>query len=268
MKKRVGKTQLIKTKLFGYNLYIKDESRNPFGTYKDRRSELIIKKARKNKIKKLVIISSGNACYSLARFTKGSKIQLVCIVDIKIKKKIKNIIKKYSHKILEVDLNKKILSQKEIINLARERRDERILNVSTGFHQTGMDIIKELKNEKPDYVIVPIGSGETFVGLYYGIKKYGLKTILIGVGVKNKIKSFADKLHTIHTPYQNEIKKIVKKGNKLILLNEKEVREAYDKFKKMVKCEPSSAVVLGAFKKIKFKKEDKIIVINSGKGVI
>src|SRR3989344_2084744 len=245
MKKRVGKTRLIKTKLFGYNLYIKDESRNPFGTYKDRRSELIIKKARKNKIKKLVIISSGNACYSLARFTKGSKIQLVCIVDIKIKKKIK-----------------------KIINLARERRDERILNVSTGFHQTGMDIIKELKNEKPDYVIVPIGSGETFVGLYYGIKKYGLKTILIGVGVKNKIKSFADKLHTIHTPYQNEIKKIVKKGNKLILLNEKEVREAYDKFKKMVKCEPSSAVVLGAFKKIKFKKEDKIIVINSGKGVI
>jgi threonine synthase len=47
------------------NLLVKDESKNPFGTFKDRRSELIIKKTIEEHVNKLVLITSGNAGYSL-----------------------------------------------------------------------------------------------------------------------------------------------------------------------------------------------------------
>ena len=44
-----GNTPLIKNEelaqKFGCTILIKDESKNPFGTWKDRRSEVIIKKA-------------------------------------------------------------------------------------------------------------------------------------------------------------------------------------------------------------------------------
>ena len=46
MKYKSGNTPLFKdkelSKKFGFSILIKDESENPFGTYKDRRSEIII----------------------------------------------------------------------------------------------------------------------------------------------------------------------------------------------------------------------------------
>ena len=46
-----GKTPLVKVNEFCRkfnlpNLLVKDESKNPFGTWKDRRSEMIVKKAK------------------------------------------------------------------------------------------------------------------------------------------------------------------------------------------------------------------------------
>ena len=39
---------------------IKNESANPFGTFKDRRSELILKKALRKRVDVLAIITVGN----------------------------------------------------------------------------------------------------------------------------------------------------------------------------------------------------------------
>ena len=45
-------------------------------------------------------------------------------------------------------------------------------------------------------------------------------------------------------------------------------KEAYKQYKDQFDIEPSSAVVFGVLPKLKFKKEDKIILINSGKGIL
>ena len=50
------------------SLFVQDESMNPYGTWKDRRSEYIVQKALKEGISKLCLITSGNAGYSLARY--------------------------------------------------------------------------------------------------------------------------------------------------------------------------------------------------------
>ena len=275
LKYKSGNTPLIKIerlckRLGLVNLFIKDESKNPFGTFKDRRSEYIIKSGINEHINKFVIITSGNAVYSLAKFAEGTNIKIINFVDRKIKKSIKNELKGVSYKVIEIDLSKKIWTPEEMMAIARENDTEVVWDAIDGIYdyQKGyIKIIEEIKNKKPNFIIVPVGSGEAFCGLYEGIKKFKLKTELIGVGVKAKWHSFADKLYTPWTPYESKMRAIQKEGHKIIRLNETEVKQMWKEFKNVIDCEPSAAVVFSVFSKIKFKKEGKIILINSGKGL-
>jgi len=267
---KAGNTPLIKSnelaKRFGFSILIKDESKNPFGTFKDRRSELVIKKAKDEHADTLVLITSGNAGYSLERFSEGTSIRIVNIVDKNLEKSIKDELKKYGE-VIEADLSDEILKPEDVISLARQNDEEVIWDVSNGFHEAYEGIVEEIKQENPDFIIVPVGSGEAFVGVYNGIKKCKLKAKLIGVGVKNKWHSFAERLHTPWTPYESKIQSILKEGHQIIRLEEEEIKETYNRYKDMFDVEPSSAVVFGALTKLKFKKEDKIILVNSGKGL-
>lgn len=269
MDNKSGNTPLSKdeelSKKFGFAILIKDESKNPFGTYKDRRSELIIQKAKNEQIETLVLITSGNAGYSLERFSQGLNIRIVNIIDKGIKKSIKEALDKYGE-IIEVDLYKKILNQRELISLARKENEEKIWDVTNGFDEAYEKIIGEIRNTNPDYIILPVGSGEFFVGVYNGVKKYKLKTKLIGVSTKNKWNSFADKLHTPWTPYKSRILTILKDGNKIVKLNEEEIKKTYKEYRNKFDIEPSSGIVFGILPNLKFKETDKIVIINSGKG--
>lgn len=266
-----GNTPLIRndelSQRFGFSILIKDESKNPFGTFKDRKSEIIIKKARDEQVDTLTLITSGNAGYSLGRFSQGTNIRIVNIVDGRMKKSIKDELEKYGE-IVEVNLSEKILKPEEVISLVRQNDEEIIWDVTNGFHEGYEKIVEEVKQTNPNFIILPIGSGEAFVGFYDGIKKFKLKTKLIGVGVKDKWQSFAGKLHTPWTPYKSKIQSILKEGHKIIRLEEEEIKEAYKQYKGKFDVEPSSSVVFGVLPKLIFKKEDRIIIVNSGKGIM
>ncbi|MBN1495108.1 PLP-dependent lyase/thiolase [Candidatus Peregrinibacteria bacterium] len=272
MKYQSGNTPLIKEeyfcKKFGLpNLFIKDESNNPFGTYKDRRSEDIVKKAIDEKIDKLALITSGNAGVSLAKFANGSNLKVVCIIDEKLSTTIYKKLVTVCYKVIRVDLSSHILKPKEIISLARETDEEVIWDITNGWHEAYENIIKEIKDGRPNFLITPVGSGEAFVGLFNGIKKYKLDTTLIGVAPKSS-PSFADKLHTSWTPYTSKMESIFWCKHKVIRLSEETIKQAYSLAKNHIKCEPSSAIVFGVLSDLKIKKEDKIIVINSGRGLL
>src|SRR3989338_5534791 len=142
-----GNTPLVKndelSKKFGFAVLIKDERKNPFGTFKDRRREIIIKKEKDEQVDTLVLITSGNAGYSLGRFSQGTKIRIVNIIDKNLKKSVKEELKKYG-KIIEVNLSEKILKPEEVISLARQNDDEVILNVTNGFHEGYEKIVEEI----------------------------------------------------------------------------------------------------------------------------
>ncbi len=255
-------------KKFGLpNLFIKDESKNRFGTYKDRRSEAIVKKALNEHIDKLVLITSGNAGISLAKFTNDSNLKVICIVDRNLPAKIFKKLINVSYKVIRVDLSSRILKPEEIISFARETDEEVIWDVTNGWHEVYENIIKEIKGYKPNFLITPVGSGEAFVGLFNGIKKYKLNTVLIGVTPKSS-PSFADKLHTPWTPYASKMKFIVCRRHKLLRLSEEIIKQAYSLARKHIRCEPSSAIVFGVLPHLKIKKEDTTIIINSGKGLL
>ena len=182
LKYKSGNTPLIKIKSlckkFGLdNLYIKDESKNPFGTFKDRRSEFIIQKGFEENVDKFATITSGNAGYSLGKFAKGTGIKIVNFVDKKLKKYIKDELKKVSYKIIEIDLSKKIWAPEEIVTKARENDTEVIWDTTNGFHgyhEGYVRIIEEIQKKglNPDFIVVPVGSGEAFCGLYSGIREF------------------------------------------------------------------------------------------------
>src|SRR3989344_1323929 len=62
------------------NLYIKDESKNPNGTFKDRKSKAIVKQASRKGIKFLMAITTGNFGYSLSKFAKQAGIKTILFV--------------------------------------------------------------------------------------------------------------------------------------------------------------------------------------------
>lgn len=257
----------IKKKLGLSHLFIKDESVNRFGTWKDRRSEFIVKKALDNHVKKLCLITSGNAGFSIVQYAKPYGIKTVCVVDKKMKPNIKQLLRKLAYKVIEVDLSKRIFQPEQIIALARENEREVIWDVTNGYEDAYEGLIREIKPLNPDVIICPVGSGEAYVGFYDAIKKYKLKAKLIGISPR-KNPSLADKLSTRWTPYESKIKAIRKSGHRIIKLSESEIKRSYKDYHRYLQCEPSSCIVFSALEKLSLPKTEKVVVINSGKGLI
>jgi threonine synthase len=246
-------------------LRVLDESKNPYGTWKDRRSEYIVQKALKKGISKLCLITSGNAGYSLAKCAAPHGIKVSCVVDVNLKKEIKQRLTDVAHKVIETSLDDKVLTPEEVITLVREDEED-IWDVTNGYMAAFTPLAKELSSKEPNYLICPLGSGEAFVGLHQGLIESNSKTILVGVGVEAK-HSFADKLSCSWRPYDVKIDEILAEGHIFLKLSEEEVREAYEEYKDLYTSEPSATVVWAALKKLELKPDDKVILINSGKGV-
>lgn len=263
-------TPLIQTTVFKeefglLKIYIKDESKLPFGTIKDRRSSLLLKEANRLKVDKLVLITSGNNGYSVAKFIEGHPIKLVCIVSKNLPEEVKEKLKKVSYQVIELNLDHKILRPEELIAFAREKEDESIWDVTNSYEESYIPIIGEIiKKVTPDYIVVPLGSGGVFVSMVEGIERYGLKTKVVGIGPQNTVHSFADKLSTPWSPYAKAIQNYEQRGHLIYRLTEDEIRQNYKKYKNLVDCEPSSCIVFAAPNVHKFKKTDTIVFLNSG----
>jgi len=278
---RIGDTPIIRRRaverIFGVShLLIKDESRNHYGTLKDRRNRAAISRAMQEHVDKLVLITSGNCGYSLARLAEGSGIRVVCFIDKAIGNYIKERLRKYAHDVIEIDLGSKIYHSEDLLALARETKDEVIWDVTNGYHVAFQDIVGEIETENPDLLIVPLGSGEAYVGLYEGLSRYRVNTKLLGVGVHEmrgntlilrEKPSIADKLHTPFTPYRRRIEAILEEGHLYTQLSDAEIADAYEKIHLLIQCEPSSAAAFAALSEIDVKKYRKIIVVNSGRGI-
>jgi cysteine synthase len=247
-------------------VFIKDESKNPFGTAKDRRNLNIINEADRLKVDKLAMITSGSNGYSLAKFAKGRPIKIVCIISKDLNNDTKLLLKENCYQLIELNLNQKILRPEEIIAFAREAEDEVIWEVTNGYEEYYTPIVNEiLKETNPNYIVVPIGSGALFVSMAEAAEKLNRDIKVIGIGVQNTIHSYADKLFTPWSPYTNAMEAYVKKGHIIYRLTEQEIKKLYNEYKNTINCEPSSSVVFAALTKHKFKDHDTVVLINSGK---
>ena len=243
-------------------LYIKDESEQTHGTWKDRRSKLIIERALSEGVTTLVLITSGNAGYSLAKLAQGTGLKVVLVVDWRISPVLKNKLRDVCFRLVEQDLSSHFFTSKELISFTQLDPRETIWDVTNGFTEAYESVITELKSSSPDYIICPVGSGEGFIGLSNGIKKHRLRTRLIGV-TPSAQESVADKLTARWTPYADMI---VSSGNILLRISEEVIEDAHSLATEHLSCEPSSAIVFASLKSLKFEKDERMVSRNTGNG--
>lgn len=211
-------------------VWLKDESKNPTGTHKDRLAwELVVTYrdfllAKKNGLIKeclpqMSIITSGSAAVAIqALFRKYKLPNLKCLVDIDMPEKVVAALEKLGCEIYKTDLSRKPLHWKEILELTDnvdgiDATSAEGLDPMTRFYDW---MSYEVINQSPEYCFIPFGSGT----LYENILNVNKREVLadahdprfrgdvhvlrrcnfIGATV-NDPKSKADKLFAPHRPF-------------------------------------------------------------------
>lgn len=190
------KTPLIPLKKFGSKygfsqLYCKDESKNPTGSFKDKESAVTISKAVEWGIKDIIVASSGNAAVSTAAYANRASISCLCYIpsDLSVGKRF--LITLYGGKLQEFHGTYET-AYRNVIDTPHSN-----WNVTPGINPIqdeglkiiGFEIWEEI--EVPDIIIVPCGNGTLLFGLYKAfvelllLKKIDHIPQFIGVQIKS-----------------------------------------------------------------------------------
>jgi len=192
---------------------IKDESYNPYGTHKDRRSEYIVNVAIENNIDKIVCLTAWNAGYSLSRYCARAGIDYTSLVFPRVSDDRKETLKE-RWQVITIDgwryngiLRPRDFQQivAEYDQYERVKTWQKIWAVTNSFEPISINAYKELfyeiKEEDPDYVVVPCGSWDILIGIWLAIKELWMKTKIIGVWphnehpLKNALKYWIDEFY-------------------------------------------------------------------------
>lgn len=272
-------TPTYKIKVEGFSdVWLKDESKNPTGTHKDRMAweiivtykDIILAKKRgqtKGPLPTMSIISSGSAAFAIqTQLRKHGLPDLKVLIDNNTGLEIVKKLKKIGCEIYKTDLSRKPLSAREIIALTKNLNGFDITSASaldptTRFYDW---LSYEIINSSPDYCFIPFGTGN----LYENILNINKKEVttknhdprfqgdieklrdcnFIGA-TTNDPNSKADKLYSPHLPFVNYDEQWIKmyraagycgKESSVYLIKEKFLDKAMEIAKhQKIDCEPS-----------------------------
>ncbi|MBS3100989.1 PLP-dependent lyase/thiolase [Candidatus Woesearchaeota archaeon] len=270
---RVGNTPLIDIKGIEFGLegiLVKDESKNPFGTFKDRKSKDVAQYAHDAGIDYVMAITSGNYGYSLSNFLSSVGVKTLLFVPEDINPAIAGRLRKKAE-VIPLDLESGELTTERMKSIAETSGIEgKGINATNFYDDSYLDIFKEIKREldkngkKPDYIALPIGSGELFAA---ALRYYHLSDTKI-IGVTTDFKGTIAAM--LYAKYRPIMEKITKHGNpekyEIIKASEIEINNAYQKYKTGLNMEPSAAAAFVALQRHNFKPSDVVVAVNTGKG--
>ena len=153
-------------------LLVKDESRNPSGSLKDRASELVLAVARENGIDHVVTASTGNAAASLACLAAAQRMSVTIFVPALAPRAKLAQIMAFGAKVVSVDGD---------YDLAYERAREFAARTGAFCRNTGanpftregkktvaFEIAEQLGWRSPDWIFVPVGDGNILSAIAKG----------------------------------------------------------------------------------------------------
>jgi len=176
-----GATPLVHCRRLGEELkvgelYVKDETRNPTGVFKDRATVIAANKALELKKEVVSIASTGNAAASMAAY--AAKASLTCIVfvpeDTPVGKLSQSIA--YGAKVVQIKGN-----YDQAYDLAVEASNVfgwyNCNPANNPFRTEGKktlayEICEQFDWVPPDWVIVPVGNGCNLAGIWKGLKEF------------------------------------------------------------------------------------------------
>lgn len=294
------KTPLFKLKNIGNkynltNLFLKDESKNPTGSFKDKETICAINKAIEWNIKKIFIVSSGNAAVSAAAYAQKAGIECLCLVPKNMSVGKRFLINLYGGKIKEIDGNYEEIYRYAIDNNFPGWNTTPGINPikEEGIKIIGFEIWEDIN--VPDVVMVPCGNGTLLFGIYKAFKELQYLGLIkklpkfIGVQIKNasplKLALDQDKefvrLEEVFDSIAEGIiaqesyssPKVMMALNEtkgqIIEVDDKEITEALEEVTKMESLIPeiTSVSVFAALKKIKFNKNETIVLVQTAGGM-
>ncbi len=167
------------------NLFIKDDTANPTGSYKDRASFLVAGFALKHKIKEIAVASTGNAASSMAGVGAAAGLKVtIFLPEFSPKAKMVQALQ------FGAKVNRVRGTYGEAYRLSLEYSQDRgILSRNTAYNpltiegkkSSSLEIFNQLGGKMPDYVFVPVGDGVILGGVYKGFED------LIQLGLTDRI---------------------------------------------------------------------------------
>ncbi len=174
---QVGGTPLIHAdslaKSFGIKgLWLKDDTRNPSGSLKDRATEVGIQHAKEMNQETMVAASTGNAAASLACLSATHDMEAVIFAPSSAPEAKLTQILQYGAKLFPVDGSYDDafdLSTKVVNDTGWYSRSTGINPIlSEGKKTVSLEIAEQLNWQSPDHVFVPVGDGCIIGGVYKG----------------------------------------------------------------------------------------------------
>lgn len=171
-----GFTHIYRLRWRGVEIYVKDESRNPTGTFKDRGISVALSAWGERGYRKYALATAGNAGVSLAAYSRVARYQSIVFAPKDTPRAILFEASLYGSEIEVVDgtisdasrkLNEYISSRGEWINISTGREPYRF----EGDKTMGLEIIEQLKWEVPDAVVYPLGGGEGLIGIWKAVRE-------------------------------------------------------------------------------------------------
>ena len=243
------------------------------GTHKDLRSKYVVDYAVRNGINQIHLITTGNAGIGLKRAIEksGSRIHLINIVPTDLEEKIVKSLTGLSSRVVKLDLGQKFLSAGMVEGLVSSNSYDATYIEGNQYDE----MIKRVISVAPNFVALPIGSGELYNCFYNYIRESRLSVKLIGVvpqgnhplsSKKTDERTLADKLYCkFMNP--NAIKKTqeaLSEGHKIVEIDNKQIEYCMRLSENLgLNLEPSGAVSLVIPQQLKNKK---IACVLTGKG--
>jgi len=202
----------LKTKYNLKSIYIKDETRNPTASFKDRPTSVGISKALELGYKIVTIASSGNGAAATAGYAAKAGVKsYVFVPENTPVSKIDQVLT-YGAEIIKV---KGVYSNSYKLALEASKKfnwanlTSTYLNPYTleGDKTVAYELFYQMEGEVPDYIFVPIGAGPLLYGIFKGFKELNI------LGLCNKMPAMvgvqAEKCSPIVSAYKQNKKYVV-----------------------------------------------------------
>lgn len=257
------------SKLTSNDVFYLDCSILESGTHKDLRSSSIVDYAVTHRIENIHLITAGNAGMSLKKAIEhaGADIQLINIVSRDLEERIVRSLISQNSQVMRFDLEKEYFSS---ANIAEGSFD------ATYIEGPQYDtLIRSAIAISPEYVALPIGSGELFNCFYNYIREHRLSTKIIGIVPRGNHplsqhgtsdRTLADKLYCefMNLKALEKIRESLLYGHRIIDINNTQIAYCLQLSKLLgMDLEPSGAVTLVAPQQVEHKK---IVCVLTGKG--
>lgn len=161
------------------HLYMKDESKNPTMSHKDRMCSLIVSKALADKAPGVVISSTGNQGAATAAYAAVAGLPCVVFTTPNVSDTMKTLMQAYGAQVFVTST----MSERGIImeKLVREMGYYPASGLVSppigsscfgvdGYKSIAFEIFEQLDAQAPDWFIVPISYGDTLYGISKGMK--------------------------------------------------------------------------------------------------